>query len=183
MRYIVLVVVLYPIRRTYICSTRIQIYFMTFTIQWMTIIEDKLTTIYQFYIILISVFKLTKDFFDNFICFIINYDFYVINFWIHYTLFIIIYRRNKLFAIVHWIYHVPVVLRLFMMSLKFSLISLRYSLTESVLFSSVNFLFNTIVTPIVTYSYWFIIIFIFFMLRNILNMSKYSMFICFNFFF
>ena len=36
-----------------------------------------------------------KNFFYNFICFIINCDFYVIYFWIYYTFFIIIYRRNK----------------------------------------------------------------------------------------
>ena len=36
-----------------------------------------------------------KGFFYNFICFIINYDFYVITFWMHYTLFIIVFRKNR----------------------------------------------------------------------------------------
>ena len=41
-----------------------------------------------FQIMLISIFNWIKKFFLNFICFVINHDFYVITFWMHYTLFI-----------------------------------------------------------------------------------------------
>ena len=39
--------------------------------------------------------KWFKKFFNNLICFIIIHYFYVIAFWMHYTLFIIIFRKNK----------------------------------------------------------------------------------------
>ena len=42
----------------------------------------------------------------------------------------------KLFAVVYLIFHVSEFLRLFMMSFKYSLILLRYSPTDSVLFLS-----------------------------------------------
>ena len=37
-----------------------------------------------------------KKVFYNFICFIINHDFYVITFWMNYTLFIIIFGKNTI---------------------------------------------------------------------------------------
>ena len=46
-------------------------------------------------IILICIFKGLKKLFYEFICFIINHDFYTITFWMHYMLFVIIYGRNK----------------------------------------------------------------------------------------
>ena len=68
----------------------------------------------------------------------------------------------KLFAIVNWIFHVSDFLRLFMTSVKYGLILLRYSETDSVLFLSslllhsiklllqeyflLYFLFNTLFT-------------------------------------
>ena len=70
----------------------------------------------------------------------------------------------KLFAIVNWIFHVSKFLRLLMMSFKHGLILLRYSSTDSF------------------FSYWFIIIF-FLMLKKIFNISKYSIFNYFSFFF
>ena len=70
----------------------------------------------------------------------------------------------KLFAIVNWIFHVSKFLRLLMMSFKHDLILLRYSSTDSF------------------FSYWFIIIF-FLMLKKIFNISKYSIFNYFSFFF
>ena len=80
-------------------------------------------------------FEWIKKFFYNFICFIINDDFYVITFGMHYMLFIIIYGK-KLFAIVNWIFRVTGFLRLFMMSFKCGLTLSRYSSTDSDLFLS-----------------------------------------------
>ena len=73
-------------------------------------------------------------------CFIINHDFYVITFWMHYTLFIIIviFRRNKLIVIDNWIFYVLHFLRLFMISFKCCLISLKYFLTDSVFLSPLH---------------------------------------------
>ena len=36
-----------------------------------------------------------KKFFDNFICFIISYNFYVVTLWMYYLLFIDVFKRNK----------------------------------------------------------------------------------------
>ena len=46
-------------------------------------------------------FKKFKSLFHNFIYFIINHCFYVKNFWMHYTLFIIIFIRNKINTIAY----------------------------------------------------------------------------------
>ena len=99
----------------------------------------------------------------------------------------------KLFAILNRIFHVSDFLRLFMMSFKNGLILLRYSSTDRVLFLvsylmvsyfTNSFVFTIIVTSKITFSYWFIIIFFFFfMLKKNLNISKYSIFNCFSFFF
>ena len=70
-------------------------FFMTFKKQSMNLIADKLTIFQRIEIILISIFKRIKNFFYYFTCFIINHDLYLITFWMHYTLFIIMYRRNK----------------------------------------------------------------------------------------
>ena len=76
------------------------------------IIEDKVMTFNGFFqIILISIKERFKKFFYNFICFIINHDFYVITFWMHYTLFIIsIFKKIKLIVIVNWTFQVSDVL-------------------------------------------------------------------------
>ena len=58
-------------------------------------------------------------FFYNFIWFIINHDFYVITFWMHYMLFIIVFRRNKLIAIDNWIFHVSKILQLILQLIIF----------------------------------------------------------------
>ena len=58
-----------------IWSTTIRIYFMTFIIQQINLIEDKITIFHRFQIILISIFKWIKKLFYNFICFIINHYF------------------------------------------------------------------------------------------------------------
>ena len=68
------------------------------------------------------IFKWINIFCYNFICFISNHDFYVINFWMHYTFFIIIIlRRKTIIVIVNWVFHVSDFLRSFMMSFKFGL--------------------------------------------------------------
>ena len=56
-------------------------------------------------------------------------------------------EETKLVAIVNWIFHVSDFFRLFMMSFKYGLILLIYSLTESVLFLS----------PLVSYSIQFLL--------------------------
>ena len=104
---------------------------MAFMIQLMYIIEKNLTTFHWFQTILISNFNWIKKFFYNFICFIINHDFHVITFWIHYTLSSSLSMEEiKLFAIFNWIFHVSPFLRLFVMSFKYGLTLLRYHLTD-----------------------------------------------------
>ena len=44
----------------------------------------------------ISTEKLFKKFFNNLICFVLNHDFYFIPFWMHYTVFILTFKRNKI---------------------------------------------------------------------------------------
>ena len=84
----------YLIRRIVIWSTTIWIHFATFLIQQINMIRYKLTTFHWFQIILIASLKWIIKLFYNFIFFIINHDFHVVIFWMHYTLFIIIYSRN-----------------------------------------------------------------------------------------
>ena len=78
----------------------------------------------------------------------------------------IVFRRNKINCCFFFIFHLPDVVRLFMISFKYGLILLRYF---SRCFTSITFtfIFNIIVTPKITHSYWFIIIFLFFMLKKI----------------
>ena len=73
--------------------------FMTFTMTYINIIEDKTTTFHWFQIILISIFKWTKKYFCNFICFIINHDFYVVTFRMHCKFFIIISMEEIIYLI------------------------------------------------------------------------------------
>ena len=97
----------------------------------------------------------------------------------------------KLIAFVSLIFQVSDLLRLYMMSFKNcknfknGLILFRYSSTNSVLFPlpllSYSIKFNIIVTPKIAHSNWFMIISFFFMLKKILNISKYSIFNCFSF--
>ena len=75
------------------------IYFMTLIVQQANTIKD-ITTTFHWYCQpnLISVKKLFKKLFDNFLCLIINHDFYsIINLWEQYTLFITAFRR-KIFS-------------------------------------------------------------------------------------
>ena len=79
-----------------------------------------------------------KKFFYNFIYFIINLDFYVITFSMHYTLLTIFFRRNKVncYRWFDWIFHVSDYLKSFMIYFDYDLILLRYSSSGSVLFVS-----------------------------------------------
>ena len=83
----------------------------------------------------------------------------------HYSPFIIIFRRNK----INCYLLLTDFLRFFMMSFKYGLILLRYSSTDSVLFLSpllsYSMNFNIIVTLKIAYCYWFIIILFLFMIH------------------
>ena len=71
-------------------------------------------------------------------------------------------------------------MRLFMMSFKYALILLRYSSANSVSFLSplLSYAIYLLLQKI-TYSCWFIIIYLFFfsMLKKIFNISKYSLYL------
>ena len=93
---------------------------------------------------------------------------------------------------VNWIFHCQIFwdylwylwyLFLRLLSMKYGLILLRYSSTDSISFDfiTVSFVFNIIITPKVINSYWFIVIFFFFFtLRKILNIAKNYVFNSFN---
>ena len=92
----------------------------------------------------------------------------------------------KLIVII-WIFHASDFLKLFLMFLKYGLIFLRYSSTDSVvlidtvqLIGTVTFIFSINVSPKITLCFWFIIIFFFFILKTFFNISKYYIF---NYFF
>ena len=81
--------VFYPIRSIYIWSTTFQIYFKTFARH---IINSAINTSrWCFKSNLTSIKKWFKKSFNNFICFIINHDFYVITRWMRYTLFLSVF--------------------------------------------------------------------------------------------
>ena len=89
----------------------------------------------------------------------------------------------ELIAVVYWISYVSIFLRLFMMSFKYGLIILSYFSTDRVFFSvTATVIFNLIVTPKITYSYWFRTIF-FFMIKKVPNIFNYFIFNCCIFFF
>ena len=93
---------------------------------------------------------------------------------------------------VNWIFHCQIFwdylwylwyLFLRLLFMKYGLILLRYSSTDSISsdFITVSFVFNIIITPKVINSYWFIVIFFFFFtLRKILNIAKNYVFNSFN---
>ena len=121
---------------------------------------------------------------DKFICFIINHGFYIITFWMHFLLFIIIYRRNKVICNWNGISQVSDFLRLFIISFKYGLILLRYSSTDSGLLLSPLLSYSRNCYSKKTYSHWFIIMsFLVFMFKKICNISKYFIFNWFSFLF
>ena len=98
-----------------IWSARFHIYFMTFVMQQINTIKDKIiTSNWCFQPHLIS-----RKFFDNVIYFMINHDFYVNTCWIHYAVFIIVCRRYKVNWYSYWIFAVSNFLTLFVMPFKF----------------------------------------------------------------
>ena len=86
----------HPFLRTYISSTTTRTCFIIFVMKWMSPIKDKITTFHRcLQPNLISRKRWLEKFFYNFLSVIINHDFYVVNLWIHYTLFITVFRVNK----------------------------------------------------------------------------------------
>ena len=59
--------------------------------------KKKLTNFHWVWIILKYILKRIKKLFYNFACLIINHDFHVITSSMHYTFFVIIYERSKVF--------------------------------------------------------------------------------------
>ena len=80
--------------------------------------------------------KRFKMFFNNFICFIINPDFYAITFECITRSSSLSLEEIKVIAIVNGIFHVSDFSRLFIMSFKYGLTILRYSSADRVLFLS-----------------------------------------------
>ena len=69
---------------------------------------------------------LSSVFPNDFGIFVNNHDSFVITFWLHCKLFIIIFEKIKLIALVNWIFRMSDFLRLFMISFKYGLILFRY---------------------------------------------------------
>ena len=91
------------------------------------LIKDKINLSHWcFWSNLISI-KWFKRLFNNFNCVIINHKFNVLTLWMHYVLFIILFRRNKIIAIVNWIFYISDFLRSFMIIFNYGQILLSYS--------------------------------------------------------
>ena len=137
-----------PVKRIYIWSTSILIYFITFVIQWMNTIKDKITTSHWcFQSNLISAKKWSKTFFYIIICIVINHEFCVIIFKCITCSSLFFLEEIKIIVIVDWIFYVQDFLRSFMISFKYGLILLRYSSVDTVLFLS----------PLLSYSIYFLL--------------------------
>ena len=111
--------------------------------------------------------KLPKKFFNNFICFIIDHDFYVIFSECITPSSSLSLEEIKLIPFFIWIFHVSDFFRLFIMSFKYGLIVLRYSSTDSVFLSPLLLQKCLIIT----------------FYKKISNISNYSLSNCFIFFF
>ena len=83
-----------------------------------------------------------KKFFNNFICFMNHHSLYVVTLCTHSTSFFRFFWRKELIAIVNKIFHLPWVFLSIIISLKYGLIILRYSLVASTL----------LLSPILSYS-------------------------------
>ena len=146
-------------------------------------IKYKLTTFHWFFqTILISFLEWSKKFLYKFICFIIKHDFYIITFWMHYTLFIIMFGRNKVNCYCLLNFKCIRFFETIMISFKYGLILLRYFLTDSFFSITVIFVFNITISPKIINSYWFIKLFFCFMFKEISNISNYYVFNFFIFF-
>ena len=128
----------------------------------MNIVKDKITTSHWcFQTNLISLKKWFKSFFNNFIFVVINHEFYVVALSIYYALFIIVFIRNYLIALVNWIFHVSDFLRSVIICVKYGLILLTYPSIDNVLLLSPLLSYS-----ICTYSHWFVI-------RNFFNLKRF----------
>ena len=126
--------IFFPISRIYIWYLAIWIYFVTFIIQWIN--KDKITTFEWFQIFWYLFFSKWKSFVitssaSSLIMISILSLFECIT-----CCSLLSMEKIKLFVIVNWILQELNFLRLFMIYLKYGLISLRYSSTDSVLFLS-----------------------------------------------
>ena len=99
---------------------------------------------------LISVKKSFWKIFDNFFCFIMNHKLHLTILWMHFTLFITVFRRNKVncycslnFTYIRFFY---IIYDIFQLWFNFIKVFLNY------------FIFNIIVAPKIT---WFVIIVLF----------------------
>ena len=108
-----------------------------------------------------------------------NHEFYFIIFWMHYTLFIIIFIRYKVNCYQWMNFEKLDFLRLIRVFFRYGLILLRYPSIDSILILPI---LNIFVSPRITFSHLFLIIF-FIMLKTVSNISKDSVFDCFIFFF
>ena len=136
-RFIVVVLLFMQWRESMYDALGFKFISMTFIMQQTKTIKDKTTTSHWCFQSNLKSIKIWfKKFFNNFICSIMNNDFYVITLWINFKLFISSFEETKLTAIVNLIFSVSDFLRLFMMSFKYGLISSRYSLIDRVLFLS-----------------------------------------------
>ena len=105
----------------------------------MNTFKDKITALHWcFKSNLIPRKKWLKKLFWNFICMVINHDFFVIILWITHSLSLSL-EELKLIAVVNWILHVSGFLKSFLMSFKYGLILSRYSSFDCVLFISLYF--------------------------------------------
>ena len=127
---------------------------MAFVIQNSNTVKYKITT---FHWCLHPTVKF-ENFFNNFICFIINFDFYVI-FFLNALSSSSSFGEMKLLEIINWIFPISYFLKLFMMFCKDGLISLGCSLIDRVLFL-LQLLSYSVYEA--TESYWFVIVVIFF---------------------
>ena len=93
------------------------------------------------------VFKWMIKLFYNFICFIINHNFYVMTFWIHYLLFIIIEEIRLL--VLEYVRFFEIIYNGFLIWTNFIKIFLNWYCFISI---TVSFIFNIIVTPNIAYS-------------------------------
>ena len=131
-------------------------------------------------------FKWINKFFYNIICFNASHDFYVIIFWMHYTLFSVslspLVEDIKLSVTNNWIFHVWNCLRSFTLSLKYGLILSRYSSTDSVLYFYHSYFYS----QYNHYSKSYLLLMahnnclLLFILKKILNFSKCYVFNFFN---
>ena len=100
----------------------------------------------------------------------------------HYTLFIITFRRNKLIAIVNWVFPsiklFKIIYDVFYVCSNFIKVFFNWWCSVSI---TVTLIFDIIVTPNIFFFYWFVIIF--FKLRKVPNISYYAIFDCLIFFF